>query len=338
VTMFSGDLALLLRTGARIDEALDLIALEGDVGRLRPTIGAIAVSIAAGESFGEAIGRHPAIFPPLYVALAKVGEASGTLTTILESLARERQRGEAMRRRLTDALRYPTFLLFAAAAVLTFFLTFVLPQFAGVFRDFNAKLDPVLVAFLGLSEFLRQNAQVLAALALAAIAGGWLSARRPSVRHAAVALAGRLPVVGPAMDCYRATLFCRNLSLLLQSGVTLSESLKILAGVMAASGGFTRWSNIQDSVRRGGRLSAALAASGALPPMAAKTLRLGEDSGQLPALAARVADFYEAKLQRSLDRVVGIVGPAAIILISLIVGGLIVSVMTALLSVNQMAS
>ena len=90
-------------------------------------------------------------------------------------------------------------------------------------------------------------------------------------------------------------------------------------------------------MRQGGRLSDALAETGALPPLAVRTLRLGEQSGQLPALAGRVADYYEAKLQRALDRVVGVVGPAAIIVISLIVGGLIVSVMTALLSVNQAA-
>ena len=90
-----------------------------------------------------------------------------------------------------------------------------------------------------------------------------------------------------------------------------------------------------DRVRRGGKLSDALTKTKALPPMAVKTLRLGEDSGQLPMLAGRVADFYESKLQRSLDRMMGIVGPVAIIFISAIVGGLIVSVMTALLSVNQ---
>ena len=95
------------------------------------------------------------------------------------------------------------------------------------------------------------------------------------------------------------------------------------------------WSDLVDGVRRGGKLSDALTTAKALPPMAVRTLRLGEDSGQLPMLAGRVADFYEAKLQRSLDRMMGIVGPLAIIVISTIVGGLIVSVMTALLSVNQ---
>jgi general secretion pathway protein F len=117
--------------------------------------------------------------------------------------------------------------------------------------------------------------------------------------------------------------------------VTLPASLRILADMIGTSSDSSVWSQLVDKVRQGGKLSEALAQTRALPAMAVRTLRLGEESGQLPMLAGRVADFYDAKLQRSLDRLVGIVGPASIIVISLIVGGLIVSVMTALLSVNQ---
>ncbi len=122
---------------------------------------------------------------------------------------------------------------------------------------------------------------------------------------------------------------------MLSSGVMLPSALRILVDTMESTGTPEQWSNVVDKVRHGGKLSDALTATRALPPMAIRTLRLGEESGQLATLAGRVADFYEAKLQRSLDRAIGIVGPLAIIVISLIVGGLIVSVMTALLSVYQ---
>lgn len=112
-------------------------------------------------------------------------------------------------------------------------------------------------------------------------------------------------------------------------------TLRILVDIMSTTGGSSIWTATADRVRHGGKLSDALAAMSILPPMAVRMLRLGEETGQLATLAGRVADFYEAKLQRSLDRVVGIAGPAAIIVISVIVGGLIVSVMTALLSVSQ---
>ncbi|HKN27345.1 MAG TPA: type II secretion system F family protein [Roseiarcus sp.] len=335
VTVFSADLALLLRTGARINDALELLAADADIGRMRPTVKGLATSILSGESFGEAISRYPGIFPPIYVALVRAGETSGALATILEALATERQRAEVLTRRLMDTLRYPAFLLLGAGGVLLFFLLVVLPQFAGVFRDFNAKLDPVLVAFLALSDLLRSNGQAIAAGLLVMLLAGWLGLRQRALRARFFGALTRLPVVRPIMDSHRASLFCRNLGLMLSSGVSLTAALRILADAMAATGSVIRWSNVVDKVRQGGKLSEALTATGALPPMAIRTLRLGEDSGQLPLLAGRIAEFYEAKLRRSLDRAIGIVGPFAIIVISVIVGGLIVSVMTALLSVNQ---
>ena len=116
----------------------------------------------------------------------------------------------------------------------------------------------------------------------------------------------------------------------------MTATLRILVNIMSVTGSASAWSAAADRVRHGGKLSEALATANILPAMAIRMLRLGEETGQLPVLAGRIAEFYEAKLQRSLDRVVGIVGPVAIIAISTVVGGLIVSVMTALLSVTQL--
>jgi len=337
VTIFTGDLALLLRTGVRINDALELLAADSDIGRMRSTATKVTSAILAGESFADAISHHPSVFPPIYVALARVGEASGNLVQILEALSVERQRAEALRRRLSETLRYPAFLLLAACGVLLFFLLVVLPQFSNVFRDFNAKLDPVLVAFLSISDFLRQNMNTVIFALASLLSIGFLLSRRPAVRVGAIEAASRLPLVREVLGYRRTALFCRNLGLLLASGVTLPSSLRVLAEMMASSSNISIWNEVVDKVRQGGKLSDALAQTRALPSMAVRTLRLGEDAGQLAMLAGRVADFYDAKLQRSLDRLVGIVGPASIIVISVIVGGLIVSVMTALLSVNQIA-
>jgi general secretion pathway protein F len=105
--------------------------------------------------------------------------------------------------------------------------------------------------------------------------------------------------------------------------------------MMSTTGPSAVWTDAADRVRHGAKLSDALSDTQALPAMAVRMLRLGDETGQLPMLASRVAEFYEAKLQRTLDRVVGIAGPAAIVVISIVVGGLIVSVMTALMSVSQ---
>ncbi len=335
VTVFTRDLALLLKAGARINDGLELLAQDIDVGRLRPTVARIRAAVLAGESFAEAISRHPGLFPPAYVALVRVGEASGTLDQILEVLGAERVRAEALRRRLADALRYPAFVLCAAGGVLTFFLLFVLPQFATVLRDFNAKLDPVVLVFLGLSDFLRANTLAVGSGIVIVLLAALLALRRPASRAVIIRQVSRLPLVRPALMFHRTALFCRNLGVLLESGVALTTTLRILTDMMAATGDSTAWTKTVDRVRHGGKLSDALMDTAALPTMAIRMLRLGEETGQLPMLAARVAEFYEAKLQRSLDRVVGVAGPLAIIAISVVVGGLIVSIMTALLSVSQ---
>jgi general secretion pathway protein F len=335
VTTFTRDLALLLRAGARIDDALELLASDIDIGRLRPVVAQIKAAILAGESFAEAIARHRTLFPAVYVALVRVGEASGTLDQVLDLLADERDRTDTVRRKLTEALRYPLFLLFAATCVMVFFLMFVLPQFSAVLRDFNAKLDPVVTVFLNLSDLLRAYARELALAVLLVALLSWMVLRRESTRRALISSLSRWPGVRRFFSFYRTGLFCRNLGVLLRSGVTLTETLRILAGIMAATGSGSAWTAAADRVRHGGKLSEALLATQALPPMAVRMLRLGEETGQLPVLAGRVADFYETKLQRGLDRLVGIAGPLAIIVISVVVGGLIVSVMTALLSVNQ---
>ena len=335
VTIFTTDLALLLQTGARINDALELLSSDADIGRLRPTVAKITSAILSGESFADALAHHPALFSPMYIELARVGEASGTLVNILEVLGAERARAEALRRRLADALRYPAFVFAAAGAVLVFFLTFVLPQFGAVLRDFNAKLSSIMVTFLALSDFLQAHFTALLVGLIVLIGGGWLMLRRPKVRSSIVEALAHLPFVSRVLEFHRTSVFCRNLGVLLASGVPLTTTLRILADLMATTGRSAAWSKTVDLVRHGGKLSEALAKTQAIPPMAIRTLRLGEESGQLPMLAQRIAEFYEAKLQRSLDRLVGIAGPVAIISISVIVGGLIVSVMTALMSVSQ---
>lgn len=335
VTIFTRDLALLLKAGARLDAALELLATDADIARLGSVVGKIRSSILGGESFAEAVSHHSAVFPAIYVALVRVGEASGTLDHILEVIAVDRERAEALRRKLGEAIRYPAFLLFAACCVLTFFLLFVLPQFASVLRGFKAKLDPIVVFFLGLSDLVRAHGDVIMLSAVVLIAGSWYLAKRADVQRAFWNVMARLPLLRTLLAFNTTGLFCRNLGLLLGSGTTLSAALRILINMMERRGDPAAWVKVADRVRHGGKLSDGLDDAKVLPAAAVRMLRLGEETGQLATVSSRIAEFYEAKLQRSLDRIVGIAGPAAIIGISVVVGGLIVSVMTSLLSVSQ---
>jgi general secretion pathway protein F len=225
--------------------------------------------------------------------------------------------------------------LCAAACVLTFFLMFVMPQFGAVLRDFGGKLDSSVLAFLALSEFLNAHKDFVGGIVILLLALALFVAWQPKARVALIAHLSRMPGLRSLFVLHRTALFCRNLGVLLAAGIPLSAALRILIEVMGTMGHAAAWSRTAEKVRHGGKLSDSLAETAMLPAMAVRMLRLGEETGQLPALASRIADFYETKLQRNLDRTVGLVGPLAIILISIIVGGLIVSVMTSLLSVSQ---
>jgi general secretion pathway protein F len=338
ITMFTRDLALLLKAGAQLDTALELLASDTDLGRLRPIIAKVRASLIGGESLTEAISHHPSAFPQMYVALVRVGEVTGTLDNVLQVLAGERERAATVRQKIAEATRYPGFLLFGAGCVLTFFLLFVLPQFASFLRDSHAEIDPIVIFFLGLSDFVRTHGDMVLVFLALALAATWLLARRPDVQRASWDALARLPLVRSLLMFHTTGLFCRNLGLLLSSGLTMSATLRILIEMMNRRGQHASWVRVADRVRHGGKLSDALADAEALPSMAVRMLRLGEETGQLALLSNHVADFYEAKLQRSIDRIVGIAGPAAIIGISTIVGGLIVSVMTSLLSVTQIVA
>ncbi|MGY3533206.1 MULTISPECIES: type II secretion system F family protein [Bradyrhizobium] len=336
ITSFTRDLALLLKAGARLDDALDLLSGDCDVGRLHSVIRRLRLAVLGGESFSDAVSAQPDLFPSIYGALMKVGEASGTLSQILEVLAAERDRAEATRRKLSDAMRYPTFVLLAAGCVMLFFVLAVLPQFSSVLRDFGGGADPALSFFMAASGLMRDNRALLLISSAFLLAGGWWLTRQAKVRASIVAALSALPGIGRVFVFHRTSLFCRNLGLLLGCGVSLTETQRILVDVMSVTSSPAPWIEAADRVRYGGKLSQALAASNVLPPMTVRMLRLGEETGELPVLAGRIAEFYEAKLQRSLDRVLGMVGPAAILTISIVVGGLIVSIMTALLSVTQL--
>ena len=336
VTVFTLDLAMLLNAGARLDDALELLASDIDTGRLHPTIRDVRSSVLSGESFGDALAKHPTLFPPLYLALVRVGEASGKLEHVLRVLAGERARAEELRRKLGDALRYPVFVLFAAAGVLLFFLIFVLPQFGAVLRDFGAQIDPTIRFVMAFSEITAANINLIGIAVVLILIGGFWIGHQPNMRLRATSRLTRLPLISALARFHRTAVFCRNLHVLLYAAVPLTTTLRILADMMASTGDGGNWIHVMERVRHGSKLSEALADSQPLPAMAVRMLRLGEETGQLPLLAERVAEFYETKLQRSLERVAGVVGPLAIVSISIIIGGLIVVVMTSLLSISQL--
>jgi general secretion pathway protein F len=331
VTVFLQDLALLLRAGLPLDDSLRLLTENASAPMVR-LINRLRASIGAGGTFAGALQSHPATNLPDLLAVIRSAEATGSLEQALETIAKERVKQEELASRIRAAIRYPAFLLFVSGGVLVFFLLFVVPQFAGVVRDFGTRPDALVATVIGISEGLRANGDLIAATAVALLALGLVASRYPRLRSSLTAPLLRLPLVRNVFVLRRTTLLCRSLGTLLGNGVHLTEALRLLAD---SSAGEAELAIISDRVRRGERLFDALNQTSIVPALAARMLRVGEESGALASVAHRCADYYEGKLSEQVDKLTGFIGPAAIVLISVVIGTLILSVMSTLLSINQ---
>jgi general secretion pathway protein F len=335
ITVFLRELSLILRAGVTVDDALLLLAGEESAG-LAAVARDLRSAIASGASFGDALQRHPNLFGPDLVAMVRVAEASGTLETVLESVSEERARTEALMDKVASSLRYPAVLLVLACGVLIFFMVAVVPQFGAVLRDFGQKPEGLVAFVLGTSDFLLAHGRTIMAGALGVIVLGLLARQHRGMRRTMRQYVNRMPGLRGILELRRTVLFCSSLGLLLGNGVTLTNALQVLLQLPGASS--EGLDGVVEGVRRGGRLVDALARMSYLPPLALKMLRVGEESGELPTVTRRTAEFYETKLSDRLDRLAGVIGPAAIVLIAAVVGGLIVSILSAILGVNQLVT
>lgn len=334
VTRFLSDLSIMINAGIRVDEALSIMEREFDNGRLRPVVSHLRGELANGRSFSQALEDWPGLFPPFQVAMVRIAERSGRLPVLLARVAQERQRFEGLAAKVSEALRYPAFLLMGVVAVMVFFLVGVVPQFEPVLAQTGESNDFIEFMF-SFSRAVRDNSDLILGGAAMLLLAGLLAGRRPAFRARLRKLSTRLPFLSEIAISYRTARFSRLMGIMVEAGVAVPAAIKLIGDAVDPADPELRAERASDAVRQGRRLGEALEIV-ALPGLAVRMLRLGEESGDLSGLAYRAADFYEARLERQLSRLVGFIGPAAVIIISVLIGGMIVSIMSALMSFNEL--
>lgn len=336
ITAATRDLATLLRSGITLDRALLVIADTGDMPAVAALMRALNAAVMAGRSLSDALSTYPKAFPTHYVKMVEVAEAKGKLADTLTLIAHERARSETLKRRITSALAYPAFLFVAATGVLIFVLTSVVPEFERALADFRREAGSQTEVIFALSRALRDNGPLLAALVIAGLVGLLLANRSLPVRSAVFQVLARMPGVRKAVLYEQTTAMCATLSALLASGVDISSALRLVRDLMRDRSAAARLDLAIRKVRQGEGVSDVLREGEVLPPYAAHMLQIGERAGDMSAALARISATYEEKLDRSLARLTAIVGPVVLILVSAMVAWIIVSVMTALLSMNDL--
>jgi general secretion pathway protein F len=337
VTSFLRELALLLRARVTLEAALHTLSDDAGKGLTR-FARALRASIASGESFADALERHPALIEPAYVAMVRAGEASGNLDLVMHAIVEDRVRRHLLAERIGAAVRYPCFLIGSAAVILVFFLIYVVPQFEPVFKDLGANLNSGAAFVVAASTWLRGNADMVLGTCIALVLGIWLMSKQPQTRKTMIAALSAMPGVAGLLRDRRATRLLGTLSLLIENGVVLPTALRILRDIVTEPRYAAAAERVHEQVRNGRRFADALAETDLLPSLAVRMLRVGDETGELAAIARHAAQFYEHKLGSGLDRLMGAIGPVVIILVSIVIGGLIVSIMSALLSITDLAT
>lgn len=332
ITIFTEDLATLIESGVPLDEALATLET-GDASA--SWVRELRTAIAGGRSFAEALAEQPGRFAESYVRMVEAAELAGTLGAALRSVARERRRAEALRRRISGALAYPCFLMVAAAGVLIFVLLFVVPQFERAIASAGLPEDHAAGFVFKLSEAVREPGVMPAAAALLLIVSAilWLRRGRSDWRT----VMAHVPFVSRLLDYERTVTLSAMMATLLSSGVAMTVSLRQTAESLSEQQARRRMHEVATDVRQGMKLCAALSPAGLVPAYALQILRVGEESGDLARAFERVAAVYESRLDRGLSRAMAVVAPVILLAVSAVIAWVIISVVTALLSFNELA-
>jgi general secretion pathway protein F len=337
VTIFLRQLAVLVGAGLTLETALQ--ALGEDTSRaLAWFCGALRSSISAGESFADALRRHTTLVEPAHVAMVRAGEASGKLDAVLRAIVEDRTRRELLAERVGAAVRYPLFLVGSAAVILLFFLIYVVPQFEPVFKDLGGKLNAGAAFVIAASTWLHTNLDVFFATCIVIVLAIWLVLSRQATRKAIAGGLASVPGISGLIGDRRAARIIGTLGLLVENGVALPTALKIVRDIITEPQYAAAAERVHEQVRSGRRFSDALAETNLLPALAVRMLRIGDEMGDLGSIARHATQYYEHKFGIGLDRVMGAIGPITIILVSTVIGALIVSIMTALLSITELAT
>jgi general secretion pathway protein F len=337
VLAFTQQLATLVEAGLPLERALVVLGEVAPSRRLRQIVQDVTQSVRAGSTLADALARHhPRPFSRLYVNTVRAGERGGVLELSLRRLAEHLESTRELREAIVSALIYPVLLAVVGAGAVVFLLTFVLPRFAVILADLGQALPLPTRLVLAASDALLAYWWAIAAAVLA-IAVAWQAvARSDGGRLQMDAGLLRLPIVGDVLRKVEIGRAIRTLGTLLSSGVPLLGSIdvaregsgnRVVANALAA---------VHDGVKRGEGLAKPMAQSGVFPNLVVHMVRVGEETGHLDDMLGRVAGNYEREVRVAVRRLVATLEPAIIVVLGLVVLGIVLAILLAILSVNEL--
>ena len=337
VLFFTQELSTLLNSGVPLDRALSITSELTTRAQFRGIVLDILRSIKGGKSLADSLALHPRYFTELFINMVRAGEASGSLGQIFERLAEFERSRDALRSYIVSSMIYPVLLACVGMGAIFVILNFVVPRFATIFDDSRMKIPLPTLIMLQASHVVHDWWWLAAIALIAAIVAFRVYSGTARGRYWWDTNRLRIPIVGDAMRKAETSRFARAMATLVGNSVPLVQSLHISAGILFNTRMANSLKDVAQGVKRGEGISQPLARTHMFPALASHLLTVGEETGKLDVMFARMADIYEEETRASIKRFTAIFEPVVILIMAIIVGALVLSMLIAITSINDVA-
>lgn len=326
IALFTRQMATMMKAGVPLVQAFEIVSDGLENPSMREVVLKLKADVESGNNFAGALRQHPRLFDDLYCSLIESGEASGSLETMLDRVALYKEKTEALKQKIKKAVKYPIAVVCVAVIVTGILLVKVVPTFQELFEGFGAELPAFTQFVIGLSEALQANFLMVLIVTAALIIGFTEARKRSQGFHDAVdRLLLRIPVVGPITHKATVARFARTLSTTFAAGVPLIEALDACAGATGNVVYRKAVLQVKEDVATGQQLQFAMRSTGVFPAMALQMTAIGEESGALDAMLAKVATYYEDEVDNLVDGLTSMLEPLIMAILGVLIGGLIIA-------------
>ncbi len=325
VSVFSRQFATMINAGLPLLRSLSILADQTENPALAKIIGEVRADVEKGSSLSVALARHPKAFNRLYIAMVKAGEAAGALDETLLRLADTIESQLELRRRVKSAMTYPAVVGVLVLMILTGMILFIVPMFQDMYASLGGNLPLPTQVLINISDAVRSFWFVVIGLEVGAIFGfkKWIATDKGRGKWDAIKL--KMPVFGGLVHKTAIARFARTLSSLIKSGVPILEALDIVCDTSGNEVVAAGVRDTQNHIKQGEALGPPLQNHDVFPPMVVQMIVVGEETGALDEMLARIADFYDAEVAATVEALTSLIEPLLIVFMGLSVGGMVIA-------------
>jgi general secretion pathway protein F len=337
ISFFTQEMSTLLASGVPIDRSLEIVIELTDRPELKTVVQDVSRLLKGGKSLADSLAAHPKIFSELYINMVRAGEAGGSLATVFARMADYARSRDDLRGYIVSALVYPLLLAFVGLSSIFVLLYYVVPRFAAMFEDGRMKIPLPTQIMLSLSQFTRDYGFWLIGMLVVASLAFYSYIRQESGRIWWDTLKLKMPLLGDVIRRAETARFARAMGTLVANSVPLVQSLSISSRILSNTRMSKSLEQVAQGVKRGEGIAHPLTRVGEFPSLAGHLLAVGEETGRLDEMFNRMADIYDADTRAAVKRFTNLFEPLLILVMGIIVGALILSMLLAITSINEVA-